>query len=64
MLLLGEDDGDAGGEFVCQLNRREGQCRVAIGDLLRYLTDGAESVRGGDDGAERHDGEAYDGDVK
>ena len=49
---------------MCQLSRGEGECWFTIGDLFGYLTGGAESVRGGDDGAETHDREAYDGDVK
>ena len=62
-LLLGENDGDTDREFGRQLDRRKGERRVAVRDLSRNLTGGVESVRGGDDGAERHDGEADDRDV-
>lgn len=40
---------------------REGEDRVRIGDLFGDLASGVEWVGGSDDRAERHDGEADDG---
>jgi len=63
VFFVGEDDGDCGCEFGCQLARGEDESWITLGDLFGDFAGGVESVGGGDDGAERHDGEANDGNV-
>lgn len=59
-----EGDGDTGiRKFGSQIGSREDERWLAVGDLSGDLTGGVKRIRGGDDGADRHDGETDDGDV-